>query len=150
MLKVSFKEIHNCAMSPVENIYNPEEHGKQLHAAVIQEYKRLRASGSLGVKSVDITKIILQYIPVGISFDDAERILRDAGFEVGVRPNAKLLEANAFNLPDPYSVVASLDPDEPSLFNVSLARISVFLKPKSPEDYTKVMEIHAYIGVTYL
>ena len=34
----------------------------------------------------DVTAIVAPYIPTGTSFDDAEKLLRDAGFEIKPHP----------------------------------------------------------------
>jgi hypothetical protein len=59
------------------------EQGRQLRADVVAKYKELQAAGALNGedarKGVDITPVVLRYFPAGISFLDAEAILRAAG-----------------------------------------------------------------------
>ncbi|MGO9635765.1 MAG: hypothetical protein ACLPX1_18005 [Steroidobacteraceae bacterium] len=66
--------------------YEQIQRGAQLRADIDAAYKKLRASKSLKDTvhdGNDVTAIVLKYIPLGISFDDAEAILEAAGCTVG-------------------------------------------------------------------
>src|SRR5207249_9735577 len=67
-----------------------EQRGKQLRAEIEAAYKQLKSAKKLrtGIKGNDITELVLKYVPIGTSFDDAENILRFAGFTVHPRPTA--------------------------------------------------------------
>ncbi|MGA7750379.1 MAG: hypothetical protein WCA63_09545, partial [Gallionella sp.] len=66
-----------------------ETRGKQLRASMDVRYKELIAAGGalnsreIIFQSVDLTDLFTPYIPIGMSFDDAEVVLRAAGFSVG-------------------------------------------------------------------
>ncbi len=65
-----------------------KQRGAQLRADIDLTYKQLRASKSL--KNTvhdgnDVTAIVLQYIPIGTPFDDAEAIFRAAGCTFGLQ-----------------------------------------------------------------
>jgi hypothetical protein len=62
------------------------QRGMQLRAEIDATYKQLRASKTLANavnEANDVTAIVLKYIPPGISFDDAEAILRASGCTIG-------------------------------------------------------------------
>ena len=120
-----------------------EQRGKQLRAEIELVYKELKTTKKLrtGIKGNDIGEIVRKYVPIGTSFDDAENILRFAGFKVYPRPAANA----AGNRPDRYHVSAWIDPlDQGLTWNV---QVIVSLKPKAPGDYSDVSEISA--GIFY-
>ncbi len=134
--------------TPISN--NLEVRGKQLRTAIDQAYKRMSDAQTIRGRWVNITSVVVPYIPAGMSFDDAEQVLRSAGFEVKPRPGPKGLkdhtdpykynvEALIKNYTNPYLNWLS------SPFGVSIA---VDLTPKAPRDYTKVLRVEASILVS--
>lgn len=122
-----------------------EQRGKQLRAAIDLAFKKLsdaRALKPMGAS--DITEVVVQYIPVGTSFDEAEYILRSAGFSVDPRPSAN----PTGNRPDRYDVVGSIVPFVQQL----LSRVNVYisLSPRAPGDYSKVNKVSAGIVLSTL
>lgn len=124
-----------------------EERGKQLRVAIDQAYEKL-PHHHFKKGEGDITPVVEQFIPVGTSFDDAEEILRAAGFKVGKRPGPNPSPAPFGDFPYKYDVTAVIDPYE-SFFGGSIG-LSVFLSPESPENYSKVTKIHAGFAGAYL
>lgn len=63
-----------------------DQQGKQLRTEIELEYHKLKDSKTLSLPNTgtgnDISAIILKYIPIGASFEDAERILREADFKL--------------------------------------------------------------------
>jgi hypothetical protein len=119
-----------------------EQRGKQLRAAIEQAYKNLVDTKTLSSKrGNNITEVVVQYIPVGTSFDDAEQILRNAGFKVYPRPNANPTGTR----PDRYDVVGAIDSFDWKRF---LSKVSVWvnLSPQAPGNYGKVNKV--YSGIT--
>jgi hypothetical protein len=84
-----------------------------------------------------------KYIPEGISFDEAEHILRCAGFDVCERPDADVPGEQS----DRYDVIATTLLDKSFIGRTDLI---LAMRPKSPVDYSTVKEIRAAIIVTYL
>jgi|SRR5437867_1725526 len=120
-----------------------DRRGKQLRAEIESAYKELKSANKLrgGIKGNDIDEIVLKYVPIGTSFDDAENILRHAGFKVYPRPAA---DAGG-NRPDKSHVHAWIDSlDHGFGWNV---RVIVLLGPKAPGDYTDITGISA--GIFY-
>jgi hypothetical protein len=60
--------------------------GKQLFSDIEQKYQALRKEGATTLDRVDISAIIVKYIPIGTSFKDAENILVNAGFSLAPSP----------------------------------------------------------------
>jgi hypothetical protein len=120
------------------------QRGIQLRADIEQRYAELSAEQQLKpMGGNDISDIVLKYIPVGTSFDDAEKLLWLAGFNVDPRPSAHPLG----NRPDKYDVVASIDPFIGHLFYKT--SVYVHLSPKIPGDYNEVSKVYAGIAVSF-
>jgi hypothetical protein len=123
-----------------------DERGKQLRQDIEQLYSRLQSSNTLGVgvaNANDVSDLIAKYIPEGMSFDDAEQILRSAGLRVCDRPDIDVSSQRN----DKDDVVATmLLPGRP------WSRVDLFinLRPKAPGDYSTVKEVVAVIVVVYL
>jgi hypothetical protein len=120
--------------------------GKQLRAEIEQVYAERKAAGSL--KSMGrgrniVTDMVVKYIPIGISFDEAEAILRAAGCKVGPRPNT-----GHDTLAYDDDVIARLF--LASSFLVSATEFFVGLSPKSVGDYGTVDKLEADIVITFL
>jgi hypothetical protein len=115
------------------------QRGKQLRKAIDEVYEKLadaKTLKSMGNGRNIITDVVIKYIPIGISFDDAEAILRAAGFKVGPRGRNPIFH-------DLYEVDAVIDQYVPTLFgNTS---IDVSLEPTSSNDWHTVKNITAEI-----
>jgi hypothetical protein len=113
--------------------------GKQLRAAIDQYYKEhgVRNAG------VQITDLVVKYIPVGTSFDQAEVILTAGGFTVGPRvPHQNLPPSD----PSKFTVVARIDHYGP--WSICGTDVDVYLQPRVPNDYSTVQKITAWIART--
>jgi hypothetical protein len=123
-----------------------DERGKQLRQDIEQLYSRLQSSNSLGVGVLnlnDISEFIAKYIPEGLSFDEAEQILRSAGLRVYNRPDIDVPSQRN----DRYDVVATmLLPGRPW----SRVELMINLRPKAPGDYSTIKAVGAAIIVDYL
>jgi hypothetical protein len=56
-----------------------EKRGRELQTALRNAYHQLRSSGKMLGLSTDVTSYVLPYLSPGISFEEAEKILTDAG-----------------------------------------------------------------------
>src|SRR5258708_31979110 len=101
-----------CAQAATEGSNNMEsnnftQRGKQLRLEIEERYKKLTDDRALkSSRPSDITDVVVKYIPVGTSFDDAENILRAAGFRVDSRPSAN----PTGNRPGKHDVVGAISP----------------------------------------
>jgi hypothetical protein len=88
----------------------------------------------------DVTDIVVPYIPIGTSFQDAEALLRAAGFTVGAHPNlSESLNINrSFNW---YAVLAKIQ----SFHSGGFMRTDLYvtLEPDVPGHYTTVSRLSA-------
>jgi hypothetical protein len=127
-----------------------ELRGKQLRMAIEQDYQRLEESKTINSKTgSDITAAVVRYIPMGTSFDDAEQILRSAGFDVGSRFGPKS-PAIGFRLPNQrYVLTARINSLHGSLFSLRTVSVIVFLAPDNPDIYEKVVGVSASILLSY-
>jgi len=124
-----------------------EQRGKQLRVELDQAYKKMVDAKTLSPDprvSNDVTDVVVRFIPVGTSFDDAENILRSAGFKDRPRPSAN----STGTRPDRYDVVASIVPFVQRF--LSKASIYVYLRPAAPDDYGKVSKVGAEFVLSYL
>ena len=108
------------------------------------EAQREKADRS-GTRGLDIANVISPTIARGVTFDDAEQILRCAGFEVHPRLGLNAPGAR----PDRFDVFAEsrLLLGGGSFFS---RLVLVTLHPRSPDDYGTVERVFAIIQVTYL
>jgi hypothetical protein len=128
-----------------------DERGKQLRQDIEQLYSRLQSSNALGVgvlNANDISEFIAKYIPEGLSFDDAEQILRSAGLRVYNRPHIDVARQRYDRYrEESYDVVATmLLPGRPW----SRVELMINLRPKAPGDYSTIKAVGAAILVVYL
>jgi hypothetical protein len=135
--------------APVVAAPNPEEalnaRGVQLRQAIQSSYELLGRSGGVDRQNGnDIMPTVARFIPQGTSFDDAETILRDAGFTVGQRPAPQGAEA----APADSEVRAVIDPFMPPL--VCHTTVEVRLQPQAPFDYRVVMGMSARFATVCL
>ncbi len=121
-----------------------DERGEQLRAALEQTYSQLMSKNALRPRPYinDMTSFIKDHIDVGISFDDAEQILRAAGFVVCGRPSADTQS----NRPDKYEVQATLLLESRWLSAVEFA---MGMAPAGPGDYRTVKNVWGAIIITY-
>ncbi len=126
-------------MSPNELVQS----GKELRNEIDSVYQTLKAEKKLSGRGTDISDRVRKYIPPGTSFDDAEEILRSAGFDVSSRPSSNTTD----NRPDRYSVVGFLKLDGWLGFKIQAI---ASLTPKGPGDYSEVIELSAGIFVSSL
>lgn len=126
-------------MSPNELV----QRGKELRNEIDSVYQTLKAEKKLSGRGTDISDQVRKYIPPGSSFDDAEEILRSAGFTVYPRP----LSDTMSNAPDRYNVSAFLKLDGSFGFKIQAI---VSLRPKGPGDYGEVSGVSAGIFVSSL
>jgi hypothetical protein len=126
-----------------------EQRGKRLRAALQRKYEKLAESHQLrgGLHGTDVTDAVLPYIPIGISFSDAETVLKDAGFVVGPHPDLNA-PPNPNRAKDWYSVVAKISP----FAGRSGTKVDLYvsLLPRAPGDYTVVSKISATFFVSSL
>lgn len=116
--------------------------GQELRKALEDAYNELTSSNKLrsGFHGTDVSKVVLQYIPIGTQFAEAETLLRNAGFVVEPRPS--ITDAsNPNRSKDWYGVVASIPNFKERLFQRTSIYISIL--PKSPGDYTDIAHLSA-------
>lgn len=124
-----------------------EQRGKQLRIELEQAYKKMVDAGTLSTDprvSNDVTDVVIRYIPVGMSFDDAESILRSAGFRVDSRPSANQPRTGR----DRHDVVGAIAPFDQKFLGG--ADLYVHLSPASPGDYSKVNKVSAGFALLFL
>ncbi len=137
-----------------------KQQGNLLRTAIDQEYKKVYdvSTVKMGSKEVgnDLTAVVMQYIPLGISFDDAEQILRNAGFKIRPRPKPNTprvgIEGSEADVRR-FDEVAVIEPyiaaNASAVFGLETG-IYVCLSPQASQRYTKVLKVHAFIAVSSL
>ncbi|NIF39486.1 hypothetical protein F3J14_00910 [Burkholderia sp. Tr-862] len=140
------------ALIPWASLASPRQdleiRGKRFRTEIDKAYQKLPKSGPTQEieEAGDITWLAVRYIPVGSSFDDAEVILRAAGFSVRPRPGPN----QPGKLPHRYDVVARIEQYRTTLF-FSRTDVYVLLSPKAPGDfYDGVSAIFASFTTSYL
>ena len=117
--------------------------GKRLRADLDEAIETRPMSGRIG--GTDVTDVVRPYIPVGMTFTDAEAILRDAGFTISPYPDEH--KANALDRSkDWYAVVAAI----PFVKKRFMFRTDLYvsLLPARPGDYTNVTKVTATVFMT--
>jgi hypothetical protein len=116
-----------------------EQRGKALRAELDRSYQKLVRSHEIA-QGTDLTEVVLRYIPIGTSFDEAESVLHGAGFVVRPRPNLNVPEVNRAR--DWYAVIAKL-----ALASnlVAVVDLYISLLPRSPGDYSDISKVSARI-----
>jgi len=119
--------------------------GKQLALDIQELYADLiQTDSSAPVRGInDLSEFFARYIPEGSTFDDAERILRNAGFDVHPRPSAEGVGERI----DRFDVFASIFLPGPVSSRIELI---VYMRPKSPGDYRTIDKFGAALVATYL
>jgi hypothetical protein len=123
-----------------------ERRGAELRAALEANYKKLVELKQLhGGGDTDATDVVIQYIPVGTKFSEAQDVLQAAGFRIEPHPNLNET-TNPNRSRDWYAVLANVSPFASKFpFRVDL---TVALLPKAPRDYTDVAEVTATFFVS--
>jgi hypothetical protein len=136
--------------SPVDSDTFSQQ-GKQLRAELERVYRSPKEAGQSVGRGIDVSSTIAKYIPIGTSFDDAERILKAAGFTMAPRPPRPIDRdpAPEWEKALRFAMVGGLDLDQ--MFLVSRTSVLVVLFPDSPGyQNSRVKEIHASIKTIYL
>jgi hypothetical protein len=118
-----------------------DERGIKLRAELDRTFERLWRAGLS--RETDVTASMLPYIFPGMTFEEAERVLKAAGFEV--RPHPGIREEQDRNRPtDWYAVHAAISDFSPIRI---FGRVTVYvsLYPASPGDYSRVENIKAFL-----
>jgi hypothetical protein len=141
---------YGCAVLGVQSAsVSPElkQRGKELRKAIDEEYKRLADADELksemGGGRDFITDVVIKYIPIGTSFNDAEAILRTAGFEVGIRNMNPILTNH-------YGVYSKIEYYKQLIPTFCKRGVGVFLESKSKDDWSTVQRLEAAINVICL
>lgn len=123
------------------------QQGKELRAELERVYRDPK--GKLdSLKGIDVSSIIARYIPIGTSFDDAERILIAAGFTMAPRPMDRD-PAPEWEKALRFTMGGGLVLDRTLL--ASVTEVGVILSPDLPGDpKAHVKEIIASLRTTYL
>lgn len=112
--------------------------GVALRQAIQASYERLGRSGGVDRQNGnDITNDVLPFFPRGITFDQAEKILRGAGFTLVPRP----VPQGAMGAPGDSDEQAVIDPFMPPL--VCRTSVTLRLRPQAPFDYQVVAGVNA-------
>ena len=112
--------------------------GKQLRAAVDQAYRTMSKVGLSGAHGNDFSSFISGYFPKGMSFADAEDILRYGGFTI--ESPSQL---------NNYDFVGSLSQyPTGQISNICRTEIEISLIPLTPEYYDAVKEAKGTIWIT--
>jgi hypothetical protein len=118
------------------------QRGRQLRAEIERVYAEKEAAHSLKPKFQrnPVTDTVVKYIPPGISFADAERILRAAGCTVDPHPNT-----GHATLEYDDAVVGRLEFQRSYLFDLVkfFSGFTVSLMPKAVGDYSTVEMVEA-------
>ncbi len=126
------------------------QQGKELRAELERVYRDPKAKRD-SLNGLDVSSTIARYIPIGTSFDDAERILIAAGFTMAPRPPRPIDRdpAPEWEKPLRFTMGGGLVLDR--TFFASVTEVSVTLSPDFPGDpKAHVKEIHANLKTTYL
>lgn len=126
------------------------QQGKELRAELERVYRDPKGQRD-SLKVVDVSSIIARYIPIGTSFDDAERILMAAGFTMAPRPPRPIPKEPApeWEKALRFTMGGGLVLDR-TLF-ASVTEVGVTLSPDLPGDpKAHVKEINASLRTTYL
>jgi hypothetical protein len=122
---------------------NLERIGKQLRAEVEAKYKELkgvdsREGGTASKNGIDVTSIVLKYIPIGMSFDDAEAILRASGSRMKASP-----------IPPPSGYIFTTFPLSAPFLSFAGIKCAVALRPQVAGDFSVVGEVTGTVITEY-
>jgi hypothetical protein len=115
--------------------------GEALREAIDDQWKHPQSKNRRRY-GLDIDDVVLQYIPVGSSYDEALLVLTAAGFKVEDR------RMSVTDVGKPWYQPSRIDPYAPCM----LCRITAFvaLYPGTGEDWSRVGRLHAEISIMYL
>lgn len=121
--------------------------GYGLHKDIEQTYARLRAERRLTTSFLgnDITPILLKHIPLGATFEEAENILRAAGFTIGPRETRYVGPGEKR-----YGETAWIKGFAGGFWYGYGVDVGVALTPRSPDDYSIVVDITGHIFLNTL
>ncbi len=118
-----------------------QKKGMHLHDQIIAI-----ATKSTNQKLDEVSKImestLLESIPIGTSFDDAEEILRSAGFQVSPRNVSHPLKPGEYE--DRLFAYLGKIAESGTIFKVS-ENLYVYLFPKVPGQYDRVFQLKAHV-----
>ena len=115
--------------------------GKQLRAAVDKRYRQLDEKDQINPqRGNNIDDVVTPFIAIGSSFDEAEIILRAAGFKVSPRQKHPYII-------NQYLVYASIDPY--ALKGMGKTGVTITLEPKNPNDWSSIEKLSAAIFSVY-
>lgn len=120
-----------------------EQQGKSLRAELDKHYQKLINTKTLQAQGQGvniITDIVLKYISVDSTTNDAQKILIGAGFSVAQLSRNPLF----FEEGDPFFIAASIDAYRSELF-YSKTSIDVYLYPHPSDSFKKIKRIKALI-----
>jgi hypothetical protein len=127
------------------------QQGKQLRADLERVYRSPKETAPSIWRDIDVSSTVAKYIPIGTSFDDADRILKAAGFKMAPRPPRPIERESIVKFPEALRFAISGELDLDQTFLVSRTSVIVILSPDSPGDpNAHVKEIHASIMTAYL
>jgi hypothetical protein len=136
----------NTAESVAASPTDLDRKAHEFHAFLDRLYRSLKDQHKLqsGFDGTDITADVAPFFPEGMPFDQAEDMLRRAGFSVGRHPDlAPPPEVKVNRSKDWYGVVAAISPFASGF----LTRVNLYvtLMPKAPGDYSSVERVRATI-----
>jgi hypothetical protein len=135
-VRASDKELHQM---PSDDL---QRRGTELRVALDQTYRKLVDEQAIKpLQGADATDMVERFIPLGTSFDDAEAILKSAGFRLDPRPGPIPPRLGFFG------VSAVINPFSQGF--LSATNLDLTLYPKSPGDYTSVAKISASFFISY-
>jgi len=127
------------------------QQGKKLRADLEHVYRNSTEKAKSPLSGIDVSLTVAKYIPIGTSFDDAERILKADGFRMGPRPPHHVQKDSIVKYPEALRFAWSGGLDLDQTFLVSKTSVSVTLFPDSPgSPNARVKEIQASLRTTYL
>jgi len=126
------------------------QQGKELRAELERIYRN-RKEKVHPLSGIDVSSTIAKYVPLGTSLDDAERILKAAGFKTDSRPPHPIQKDSIVKFDEKHRLawLGTLVLDQ--TFLVSSTTVIVVLSPDSPGDpKARVKEIQGSLHTTYL
>ncbi|MCW5797983.1 MAG: hypothetical protein LZF60_230099 [Nitrospira sp.] len=130
-----------------------EQRGRQLRAALEQKFRTLKEANQLGMGNgpgVDVSPIVAIYIPIGTSFEEAEKVLLAAKFKMGQRPPRPIYRESApeWEKAMRFTLVGGFVLEQSFGY---VASVGIELYPDSAGDPgAHVKEIQARIQTSYL
>lgn len=122
--------------------------GAELKGELEATYQDLKSRKAL-TNDNDVTAIVIKYIPIGTTFDDAEAILRAAGCLVGNPSQHQDVPTRPYAERMRLSTVDGSLPMNHGILDIG-RKFVVQLFPQTPTDYTIVDRVEASIIKQYL